>query len=156
MMYIHMRSRLICLQTFFQCSSNFSTLEFAVTLTMDDEDSNSLISICYCNIRHTHIRLPSWLGASTPILTGGSIHLAVNLAALEHTRDDLIQAMEGIKLKKTRMAHTMRGDYSSCVWVRYVDVESDDPINDPTSFAAKVFETRFRTPWGFFQGQLLP
>ena len=61
-----------------------------------------------------------------------------------------------LKLKKARIAHTIRGDYSRCVWSRYLNIEHDDPLHNPSSFECKVFETRFRVPWSFFQSNLLP
>ena len=45
---------------------------------------------------------------------------------------------------------------NAAIWHRYLDPAPSDPIHDPLSIDAAVFETRFRTPWTFFQEQLLP
>jgi hypothetical protein len=124
---------------------------FMASLEIDE-----MLSVCCCERGYTHVMLPKWTNISRPTATGGSAHLAINLDAMDETRDDLLDALEGLKPKKARVAHTLRGDYSTCVWMRYLKVDADDPINDPTSFAATVFETRFRTPWAFFRDQLLP
>jgi hypothetical protein len=116
-------------------------------------------AICSCPRGVNHVTLPSWTGIdpmAPSYLMGGAIHLSVNLDFIEQEREDLLQQLEGIRLKKARMPHTVRGDYSACIWYRYLDVSPQDPINDPESLDAVVFETRFRILWLFYQQQLLP
>jgi hypothetical protein len=72
---------------FHQC---YYTMETTTPALMIEEDGDSLIRVYYCDRNHSHVVFPDMSGrVISPILTGGgSLHLAINLSALDQTRDD--------------------------------------------------------------------
>jgi hypothetical protein len=93
----------------------------------------------------------------------GQPHIVMNpFALMKRARlareEDAIEYadMEEIKQSKRRLARKERGAYTRSLWLRYIDVAEDDPLNDPDSHDAKVFKNRFRVTWWLFKNLLLP